>query len=219
MLFFAEPLMSAGVVLTGIITFTIIPGKARFAGLVLIGVGGAWMLQTWASATEYYKCRVPIQTITETLLAFLLAVLIFLLAQRKKFEAATKRAANALLSFIREAWKGREPLWKVFWIYFTLVSPCLIIFLFFVSLEFLDLVCPKPVFVPCFIFYFIVATVIICYGIWVCVATWRCASNAKVPINSILAKFCVIIFASVLAVGTPAMILFLRAATIMRGPK
>ena len=54
------------------------------------------MLQTWASAPEYYRCRVLIQTFTETLFFFLMAVLIFLLAQRKKSEFAAKRAANTL---------------------------------------------------------------------------------------------------------------------------
>ncbi len=112
MVFLAEPLSSAGVVLTGIIILTIIPGKARYAGFVLIGLGGAWMLQTWAASTEYYRCRVLIQTFTETLFFFLLAVLIFLLAQRKKFEPATKRAANALLSFIRR--KPQNPF--LFWL-------------------------------------------------------------------------------------------------------
>jgi len=112
MVFLAELLKSVGVVLTGIITFTIIPGKTRFAGLVLIGVGGPWMLQAWHSASQYPRCRVPIQTFTETLLVFLLAVLIYLLAQRKKFEPTTKRAANALRSFIRR--KPQNPF--LFWL-------------------------------------------------------------------------------------------------------
>ena len=134
------------------------------------------------------------------------------------------------MDVVREAWRrckrgleGPRTALEVILVHMTLVAPCLIIFLYFVTGEFMHLVCPrilgKPrVFAPCYVFYFVETITIYWYVYLVFIATWRRTLNAKHAMDSILAKFFVIIFALVLGVGALYMLLLSMAATLMQGP-
>ena len=75
------------------------------------------------------------------------------------------------------AWRGEEPLWKVFWVYGVATS-VLVVALYVVA--FYDgHMALRQVLLPCFA----------AYTAWILVSVWRCASNTSEKLWSTLARF------------------------------
>ena len=81
------------------------------------------------------------------------------------------------------AWRGQQPLWKVFWLYGVATSSVLIaiyVFAFYV-----ERVALRQILVLCFAGY----------TAWILVSVWRCANNAREQFWSLLARFLTIAWA------------------------
>jgi len=87
-----------------------------------------------------------------------------------------KFAADFFAAEVR-AWRGEEPLWKVFWVY-GVVTSVTIVTIYIVA--FYDgRVALRQVLLPCF------AT----YTAWILISVWRCADNTDEKLWSMLARF------------------------------
>jgi hypothetical protein len=94
----------------------------------------------------------------------------------------TKFAADFFAAEVR-AWRGEEPLWKVFWIYGVATS-VMIVALYVVA--FYDgRIALRQVLLPCFA----------AYTAWILVSVWRCASNTEEKLWSTLARFLTVAWA------------------------
>jgi len=81
------------------------------------------------------------------------------------------------------AWRGQQPLWKVFWMYGVATSSVLIaiyVFAFYV-----ERVALRQILVFCFA----------PYTAWILVSVWRCANNAHEQFWGMLARFLTVAWA------------------------
>ncbi|GIK81450.1 MAG: hypothetical protein H3C55_13400 [Pseudorhodoplanes sp.] len=75
------------------------------------------------------------------------------------------------------AWRGQQPLWRVFWLYGVAVSGALIAVYLFAFLA--DAVALRQILVLCFI----------PYTVWILVSIWRCSDNVREQYWRMLARF------------------------------
>lgn len=81
------------------------------------------------------------------------------------------------------AWRGEQPLWKVFWIYGVAVSSVLIAF--YVIAFYADRIALRQVLLACFALY----------TAWILVSVWRCANNTREKLWSLLARLLTVAWA------------------------
>ena len=81
------------------------------------------------------------------------------------------------------AWRGQQPLWKVFWLYGVAASSALIALYLFAFL--VDAVALRQIFVLFFA----------PYTAWILVSIWRCSNNVREPFWRMLARFLTIAWA------------------------
>lgn len=94
-------------------------------------------------------------------------------------------AHAAALFFAPElaAWRGQQPLWKVFWLYGVAVSGILIAIYLFAFL--IEAVALRQILVLCFA----------PYTAWILVSIWQCSFNAREPFWGMLARFLTVAWA------------------------
>src|SRR3974390_125738 len=90
--------------------------------------------------------------------------------------AITSFAAQFFAAELR-AWRGEQPLWKVFWLYGVVTSSALIAI--YVIAFFIDRVTLRQVLLFCFA----------PYTAWILVSVWRCANNTHEWFWTLLARF------------------------------
>jgi hypothetical protein len=94
-----------------------------------------------------------------------------------------KFAADFFAAEVR-AWRGEEPLWKVFWVYGVATSG-VIVALYIVA--FYDgRMALRQALLPCFA----------AYTAWILVSVWRCASNTKKTLWGTFARFLTVAWAA-----------------------
>jgi hypothetical protein len=81
------------------------------------------------------------------------------------------------------AWRGKQPLWKVFWIYGVATSDVLIAF--YVAAFYVDRVALRQVLLLCFA----------PYTAWILVSVWRCAHNTTEQFWGMVARFLTVAWA------------------------
>jgi hypothetical protein len=104
---------------------------------------------------------------------------------RKDFVTGSGISRFAAQFFAPElrAWRGQQPLWKVFWLYGVATSSVLIavyLFAFFV-----ERVALRQILVLCFA----------PYTAWILVSVWRCSNNAREQFWSLLARLLTVAWA------------------------
>jgi len=82
-----------------------------------------------------------------------------------------------------QAWRGRQPLWKVFWLYGVATSSLMIAF--YVAGFYLDAVALRQTLLLCFA----------PYTGWILVSVWRCANNSTERFWGLLARFLTVAWA------------------------
>ena len=87
------------------------------------------------------------------------------------------RVAALFLAPELAAWRGQQPLWKVFWLYGVAVSGILIAIYLFAFV--IDAVALRQILVLCFA----------PYTAWILVSIWRCSNNVREPFWGMLARF------------------------------
>ena len=111
----------------------------------------------------------------------------------------TKFAADFFAAEIR-AWRGEEPLWKVFWVYGVATSVT-IVTLYIVA--FYDgRMALRQVLLPCFA----------AYTAWILVSVWRCASNTNEKLWSTRARFLTVAWAG----NTILILIFLQLNLLIK---
>ena len=94
----------------------------------------------------------------------------------------TKFIANFFTAEVR-AWRGEEPLWKVFWVYGVTTSATVVV-LYIVA--FYDgRIALRQVLLPCFA----------AYTAWILISVWRCANNTEEKLWGMLARFLTVAWA------------------------
>ena len=88
----------------------------------------------------------------------------------------TKFAADFFAAEIR-AWRGEQPLWKVFWGYGVATS--VVIAALFAVAVYVDRIALRQVLLVCFA----------AYTAWILVSVWRCANNTQEKLWGLLARF------------------------------
>jgi len=81
------------------------------------------------------------------------------------------------------AWRGEQPLWKVFWVYGVATISVLIVL--YVLGFYLDRVALRQVLLPCFAGY----------TAWILVSVWRCANNTQEKFWGMLARMLTVAWA------------------------
>jgi len=81
------------------------------------------------------------------------------------------------------AWRGEEPLWKIFWVYGVAASGVLIVL--YVLGFYLDRIALRQMLVPCFA----------AYTAWILVSVWRCANNTREKFWGMLARLLTVAWA------------------------
>jgi hypothetical protein len=81
------------------------------------------------------------------------------------------------------AWRGQQPLWKVFWLYGVAVSGALVAIYVFAFL--IEQVVLRQILVLCFA----------PYTAWILVSIWRCSSNTREQFWGMLARFLTVAWA------------------------
>lgn len=81
------------------------------------------------------------------------------------------------------AWRGQEPLWKVFWLYGVATSSLMIAIYVFAFV--VERVALRQILVICFA----------PYTAWTLVSVWRCANNAREQFWGMLARFLTVAWA------------------------
>ena len=81
------------------------------------------------------------------------------------------------------AWRGEQPLWKVFWVYGVATISVLIVL--YVLGFYLDRVALRQVLLPCFAGY----------TAWILVSVWRCADNTHEKFWGMLARMLTVAWA------------------------
>jgi hypothetical protein len=95
----------------------------------------------------------------------------------------TKFAADFFAAEIR-AWRGEEPLWKVFWVYGVATS--VTIAAFWVVAIYDGRMALRQVLLLCFA----------AYTAWILVSVWGCAGNTKEKLWGTLARFLIVAWAA-----------------------
>ena len=88
----------------------------------------------------------------------------------------TKFAGDFFAAEVR-AWRGEEPLWKVFWVYGVATSIAIVVL--YVVAFYDGHIALRQVLLPCFA----------AYTAWILVSVWRCADNTDEKLWSTLARF------------------------------
>jgi hypothetical protein len=88
----------------------------------------------------------------------------------------TEFASDFFATEVR-AWRGEEPLWKVFWVYGVATSVTIVVL--YVVAFYDGHMALRQILLPCF------AT----YTAWILVSVWRCADNTEEKLWSTLARF------------------------------
>ncbi len=99
---------------------------------------------------------------------------------------ARSKLADFIVEFFApelQAWRGQQPLWKVFWIYGVATS--LVLVLFYVLGFYLDRVALRQVLLLCFALY----------TTWILISVWACANNTSKPIWGLFARFLTVAWA------------------------
>ena len=91
--------------------------------------------------------------------------------------------AAAFLAPELRAWRGEQPLWKVFWVYGVTTSGVLIVL--YALGFYLDRTALRQMLVPCFAGY----------TAWILVSVWRCANNTQERFWSMLARLLTVAWA------------------------
>ncbi len=91
-------------------------------------------------------------------------------------------AADFFAAEIR-AWRGEEPLWKVFWVYGVATSVTVIVL--YVVAFYDGHMALRQVLLPCFA----------AYTAWILVSIWRCAGNTEGKFWGMLARFLTVAWA------------------------
>ena len=81
------------------------------------------------------------------------------------------------------AWRGKQPLWKVFWAYGAVTSSALITF--YVAAFYVDRIALRQLLLLCFA----------PYTAWILVSMWRCAYNTEQRIWGLFARFLTVAWA------------------------
>lgn len=81
------------------------------------------------------------------------------------------------------AWRGEQPLWKIFWAYGVAASAVLITF--YVIAFYVDRIALRQVLLLCFA----------PYTAWILVSVWRCANNTREKLWSLLARLLTVAWA------------------------
>ncbi len=98
------------------------------------------------------------------------------------------------------AWRGEQPLWKVFWIYGVATSSALIVL--YVTAFYADRIALRQALLPCFALY----------TVWILVSIWRCANNTQEKIWGLLARLLTVAWAC----NTIMILVFLQLNLITR---
>lgn len=98
------------------------------------------------------------------------------------------------------AWRGEQPLWKVFWVYGVVASGVLITF--YVIAFYVDRIALRQVLLLCFA----------PYTAWILVSVWRCANNTEERIWSLFARLLTVAWAC----NTIMIVVFLELNLITR---
>ena len=99
------------------------------------------------------------------------------------------------------AWRGEQPLWKVFWGYGVVTSGALIAF--YVIGFYVDRIALRQVLVFCFAFY----------TVWILVSVWRCANNTR---ESLLGLLALVMLTVAWACNTILVLVFVQINLIMK---
>jgi len=99
-----------------------------------------------------------------------------------------------------DAWRGEQPLWKVFWIYGVATSVVLITF--YVIAFYVDRIALRQVLLLCFA----------PYTAWILVSVWRCANNTRERFWSLLARLLTVAWAC----NTIMVLVFLQLNLIIK---
>jgi hypothetical protein len=98
------------------------------------------------------------------------------------------------------AWRGEQPLWKVFWLYGVATSSAMIAI--YVIAFFIDRVALRQILLLCFA----------PYTAWILVSVWRCADNTHEWLWTLLARFLTVAWAC----NTIMVLVFLQINLITR---
>lgn len=97
------------------------------------------------------------------------------------------------------AWRGEQPLWKVFWVYGVAASSALIGL--YATAFYVDRIGLRQVLLLCFA----------AYTVWILVSVWRCANNTEEKYWSLLARLLTVAWAC----NTVLIVVFLEFNLIM----
>lgn len=108
--------------------------------------------------------------------------------------------AAAFFAAELRAWRGEQPLWKVFWVYGVAASTALITF--YVIAFYVDRIALRQVLLLCFA----------PYTAWILVSVWRCAENTEERIWGLFARFLTVAWAC----NTIMIVMFLQLNLVTR---
>jgi hypothetical protein len=111
----------------------------------------------------------------------------------------TRFAADFVAAEIR-AWRGEEPLWKVFWVYGVATSVAIVAL--YVIAFYDGRMALRQVLLPCFA----------AYTAWILVSVWRCASNTNEKLWSTLARLLTVAWAG----NTILVLIFLQLNLLIK---
>src|SRR5664279_2270012 len=94
----------------------------------------------------------------------------------------TKFATKFFAAELR-AWRGEQPLWKVFWVYGVVTSGVLITF--YVIAFYVDRIALRQILLFCFA----------PYTAWILISVWRCANNTEERIWGLFARLLTVAWA------------------------
>ena len=91
--------------------------------------------------------------------------------------------AAAFFAAELHAWRGEQPLWKVFWVYGVVTSSVLVTF--YIIAFYVDRIALRQVLLLCFA----------PYTAWILISVWRCANNTEERIWGLFARFLTVAWA------------------------
>ena len=91
--------------------------------------------------------------------------------------------AAAFFAAELRAWRGEQPLWKVFWVYGVVTSSVLVTF--YIIAFYVDRIALRQVLLLCFA----------PYTTWILISVWRCANNTEERIWGLFARFLTVAWA------------------------
>ena len=108
--------------------------------------------------------------------------------------------AAAFFAAELRAWRGEQPLWKVFWIYGVVTSSVLITL--YVIAFYADRAALRQVLLLCFALY----------TAWILISVWRCANNTEERVWGLFARFLTVAWAC----NTIMIVVFLQFNLIIK---